>query len=70
MWPDTVDKIWKYYKKALYSLDKIINCYNLSMFSERTKLIAIYGKQPIRGTIVLTNYVIEQMKIFKYIGCD
>lgn len=28
------------------------------------------GKQPLRENIVLNNYVIKQVKFFKYLVCD
>ena len=47
---------------AICMFDNIINSYNLSMPTEKTKWIALHGKEPMRRKIVLNNCVIKQVK--------
>ena len=56
--------------KAFNALEKMIKGYNLNIYTEKSKRIALCGKQPIKEKIVLNYYFIEQVKVFNYLGCD
>jgi hypothetical protein len=37
---------------------------------KKTKIMAFKGTEPIRSKIVIKNMILEQVKIFTYLGCN
>lgn len=55
-------------QRALYKLNAIAKEYNMKVSTGKTKVMAFYGKEPIRSKIVIDGKPIEQVNGFKYLG--
>ena len=54
-------------QKAAYKLNQIITEYSLSISVQKTKSMAIKGRDPVRTKIVIDNKIIEQVNSFHYL---
>jgi hypothetical protein len=41
----------------------------MSISTEKTKIMAFLGKDPVRSKICINNKTLEQMNILNYLGC-
>jgi hypothetical protein len=41
----------------------------MSVYIEKTKIMAFSGKNPVRSKICINNKIFEQVNIFTYLGC-
>jgi hypothetical protein len=60
---DTEDNL----QKAAHKLNHIIAGYGLTVSVLKTKSIAVKGREQVR-TIIVINKIIDQVKLFKYLG--
>ena len=44
--------------------------YNLKISADKTKIMAFKGKHLVRSKIEIDGSVLEQVKIFNYLGCE
>jgi hypothetical protein len=51
-------------------LNQIYKQYNFKISKEETKVIAFWGKYPIRSKIVLQNQLLEKVSYLNYLGCE
>ena len=59
------------YKRQVYRLRKLgRQYYNLKISTNKTNVIAHYGKYPVRSKIIIDDKVLEQTSTFNYLGCD
>jgi hypothetical protein len=42
----------------------------MSISTEKAKIIAFLGKNPVRSKICVNNKMLEQVNTFKYLGCS
>ena len=61
---DTEDNL----QKAAHKLNHIITEYGLAISVQETKLIVFERQDPVRTKIVIDNKIIEQVKLFNYLG--
>jgi hypothetical protein len=54
-------------KKSAHKLNQITE-YGLIISAQKTKSMAIKGRDPIRSKTVIDNKIIEQVNSFKYLG--
>lgn len=55
---------------ASFKLQQIMEKYNLKISTNKTKIMAFCGNEPIRSKIVLNEKPIEQVNCFKFLGCS
>ena len=55
-------------QKAAHKLNQIITEYGLTISVQKIKLIALKGRDPVRTKIVTDNKIIQQIKMFNYLG--
>ena len=61
---DTEDNL----QKSVHKLNQILTEYGLTIFVQKTKLMAFKGRDSVRTKIVIDNKIIEQVKMFNYLG--
>jgi hypothetical protein len=54
---------------AIYSLEKTVSDFDMSVSIEKTKIMAFSGKDPVRSKICINNKTLEQVNTFIYLGC-
>jgi hypothetical protein len=54
---------------SLYSLNMVIQDYNLQISTKKPEVMAFYGKQPITSNIIMNNQPTEQVSSFMLLGC-
>ena len=54
----------------IHLLDQIITKYDGKISTQKTKVMAHYGKDAIRTKIILRDKPLEQISNFNYLGCD
>jgi hypothetical protein len=54
---------------AIYNLQKMISDFDMSISTEKTKIMAFLGKDPGRSKICINNKTLEQVNTFNYLGC-
>jgi len=52
-------------QKTSYKLNKIITARGLDISAQKTKLMSVEGREPVRGKIVVDNRIKEQVNFFK-----
>lgn len=57
-------------QRSVYSLEKVMAKYDMTISSKKTKTIAFKGKDPIRSKIVINGKIVEQVNTFRYLGMD
>lgn len=57
-------------QKGTYQLQNICTEYDMKISTQKTKTMAFVGADTIRSKIVINDEVIEQIRHFKYLGCD
>jgi adenylate kinase family enzyme len=61
---DTEDNL----QKAVHKLNQIITEYGLTISVQKTKLMTLKGRDPVRTEIVIDNKAIQQVNFFNYLG--
>jgi hypothetical protein len=56
-------------QRAIYNLQKTISDFDMSISTEKTKIMAFLGKGPVRSKICMNNKTLEQVNTFNYLGC-
>jgi hypothetical protein len=56
-------------QKSLHHLSVLASKYNLPIFTSKTKILAMKGKELIRTKIGLHNNIIEEVRNFSYQDC-
>jgi hypothetical protein len=59
---NTKDKM----RKTAYKLNQIITARGITIFVQKTKLMTLKGREPVRGKIVIDNKIIEKVNFFNY----
>jgi len=57
-------------QRSLYSLNAIIQDYNLETATKTSKVMTVYGRQPSRHAILMNEQRREQIQSFKFLGCE
>lgn len=57
-------------QRSLYYLNIISQEYDFIISTEKTKILAFWGKSQIRSKIILEGRSLEQVENFNYLGCD
>jgi hypothetical protein len=57
-------------QRAVYNLAITAQRYNMKISTEKTRVMAFRGKDPVRSKIVINERIIEQVSSFKYLGSD
>ena len=57
-------------QRAMYNLQKVADKYGMRISSSKTKVMAFKGIEPICSEIVVNGPPVEQVKSFKYLGCE
>lgn len=57
-------------QRSIHHLHQICQNYNIEISKEKTKVMANWGKIPIRSKIVVDDKIIEQVSSFNYLGCE
>ena len=58
-------------QRSVYRLHKLgRQYYNLKISTNKTKVMAHYGKFPVRSKIIIEDKVLKQTSNFNYLGCD
>jgi hypothetical protein len=57
-------------QQAIYNLQKTISDFDMSISTEKTKIMAFLGKDPVRSKICINNKTLEQVNTFNYLGCS
>ena len=52
----------------MYKLNQIITEYGLTISAQKTKSMALKGRNPVRTKILIDNKIIEQVNLFNYLG--
>ena len=52
----------------MHKLNQIITEYGLTTSVQKTKSMALKGRDPVRTKIVIDNKIIEQLNLFNYLG--
>jgi len=55
-------------QKAAHKLNQIITEYDLSISVQKTKSVALKGRDPVRTKILIDNKIIEQVNSFNNLG--
>lgn len=55
-------------QRATYDLNRMTKKYNLSISTEKTKVMAFSGNETVRSKIIINNKPIEQVKTFNFLG--
>jgi hypothetical protein len=55
-------------QKAVRKLNEIITEWGLTVSVQKTDLMALKGREPVRSKIVTDNKIIEQVSSFNYLG--
>jgi hypothetical protein len=63
---DTEDNI----QKAAHKLNRLITEYGLTASVQKTKSMALKGRDPVRNKIVIDNKITKGVKLFNYLGND
>ena len=63
---DTEDRL----QYAIYKLHNISKEFGMKISTQKSKVMAFKGKWPVRSKIVLCDQTLEQVRHFKYLGCD
>jgi len=53
-------------QKAVYELNQIITEHRLTISVQKTKLVALKGRDPVRSKTVQGNTIIEQVNSFNF----
>jgi hypothetical protein len=53
---------------AIYKLNKIITDYGLTISTDKSKVMAFKGGDPLRSKIVINNKIVEQVNTFNCLG--
>jgi hypothetical protein len=56
-------------QRTIYNLQKTISDLDMSISIEKTNIMALSGKDPIRRKICINNKMLEQVNTFNYLGC-
>jgi hypothetical protein len=56
-------------QRAIYNLQKTVSDIDMSIYIEKTKIMAFSGKDPVRSKICISNKTLEQVNTFNYLGC-
>lgn len=59
-----------YLQENITKLNRILLEYNMKISIDKTKVMAMKGKEIQRAKIVINNQIIEQTSTFKYLGSD
>lgn len=54
---------------SIFKLSQILEKYNMRISTNKTKVMAFRGQEPVRSKIVLNNQTIEQIGSFNFLGC-
>jgi hypothetical protein len=54
---------------AIYNLQKTISDSDMSISTEKSKIMPFLGKDPVRSKICINNKMLEQVNTFNYLGC-
>jgi hypothetical protein len=54
---------------AIYNLQKTVSDFDVPISIEKTKIMALSGKDPARSKICVNNKTLEQVNTFNYLGC-
>jgi hypothetical protein len=57
-------------QRSVHQLNQICKQYNFKISKEETKVMAFWGKHPIRLKIVLQDQLLEQVLYLPYLGCE
>jgi hypothetical protein len=57
-------------KKLLSQLSKTESTYNLTIYTGKTKILLLKGKELIKTKIMINKNIIEQVTSFNYLGCQ
>jgi hypothetical protein len=57
-------------QRSVRHLNQICKQYNFKISKEKTKVMAFWGKHPIRSKIVLQDQPLEQVSYLNYLGCE
>jgi hypothetical protein len=57
-------------QKAFHRLTVISKDYNIRIYINKTKVLALRGKDPIRIKIVINVRILDQVLNFNYLGCN
>ena len=55
-------------QKAAYKLNHIITERGLTLSVQKTELVALKGREPVRSKIVMDNKIIDKVSSFNYLG--
>lgn len=53
-------------QKTAYKLNRKITARGFAISAQKTKLITLKGREPVRGKIVVGNKITEQVNFFNY----
>lgn len=57
-------------QKLIYELQITASNYNLTISPTKTKILAFQGKTQVRCKILINDNIVEQVRDFKYLGCE
>jgi hypothetical protein len=56
-------------QRAVNNLQVTASEFNMSISTEKTKIMAFAGKEPLRSKICVNGKILEQVDTFNYFGC-
>jgi hypothetical protein len=57
-------------QRSVHHLNQTCNQYNFKKSEEKTKVMAFWGKHPVRSKIVLQDQLLEQVLYLNNLGCE
>ncbi|KAJ4448800.1 hypothetical protein ANN_00191, partial [Periplaneta americana] len=57
-----------YLQRLVYNFNQMAESFNMEISTDKSKVMAFLGKEPVRSKICISNKIIEQVKNFSYLG--
>lgn len=55
-------------QRLVYNFNQMAESFNMEISTDKSKVMAFLGKEPVRSKICINNKIIEQVKNFSYLG--